>query len=166
MAASFPPNPSPGEMYTYNGKTWRWNGDSWGAVTVPTPAGSPVYVSMSPPPSPVEGSLWYDSLNNSLNIYCTGMNGSGWIAVVPYPQDSITQQGGIFEGAIYSQYEIPNNPAAFVTAAWVDALVDPLVTQVNNLQAQVDLLTAQQASTQSQLDALQIAFDNYVATHP
>jgi hypothetical protein len=25
----------------------------------------------------------------------------------------------VFEGAIYAQYEIPNNPAAFVTVGWV-----------------------------------------------
>jgi hypothetical protein len=34
--------------------------------------------------------------------------------------DTITQQGGVFEGAIYAQYEIPNNPAAFVTVGWVE----------------------------------------------
>ena len=27
--------------------------------------------------------------------------------------------GGTFEGPIYAQYEIPNNPAAFVTSHWV-----------------------------------------------
>jgi hypothetical protein len=32
--------------------------------------------------------------------------------------DTITQQGGVFEGAIYSQYDIPNNPAAFITVGW------------------------------------------------
>jgi hypothetical protein len=24
----------------------------------------------------------------------------------------------VFEGAIYAQYEIPNNPAAFITVGW------------------------------------------------
>ena len=44
--------------------------------------------------------------------------------------DSITQQGGVFEGAIYAQYEIPNNPAAFVTVGWVqDNLVAYLTGQ-------------------------------------
>jgi hypothetical protein len=38
--------------------------------------------------------------------------------VVPYPQDTITQQGGVFEGPIYAQYEIPNNPAAFITVGY------------------------------------------------
>jgi hypothetical protein len=38
---------------------------------------------------------------------------------VPYPQDNIDQNGGVFQGPIYAQYEIPNNPAAFVTSSWV-----------------------------------------------
>lgn len=152
MAASFPPNPQPGQVYTYNGKTWKWDGYSWVATSVPSPVNAPVYVSLSPPPNPVTGSLWYSVTDNSLNIYCTDLNGSEWVAVVPYPMDSITQQGGVFEGAIYAQYDIPNNPSAFVTSGWVGALVDPLISQVNALQ--------------TQLDTLQTAFDNYVATHP
>jgi hypothetical protein len=32
--------------------------------------------------------------------------------------DTITQQGGVFEGAIYAQYLIPNNDAAFITVGW------------------------------------------------
>jgi hypothetical protein len=77
-----------------------------------------VYVSVSPPPNPIQGSLWYDSNNSNLNIWYKDLNGGQWVAVVPYPQDSITQQGGVFEGPIYAQYEIPNNPAAFITVGW------------------------------------------------
>jgi hypothetical protein len=62
--------------------------------------------------------LWYDSNNSNLNIWYTDLNGGAWISVVPFPQDTITQQGGVFEGAIYAQYEIPNNPAAFITVGW------------------------------------------------
>jgi hypothetical protein len=39
---------------------------------------------------------------------------------VPFPQDTITQQGGVFEGPIYAQYEVPNNTSAFVTVGWVE----------------------------------------------
>jgi hypothetical protein len=89
-----------------------------------------VYVSVSPPPRPIQGSLWYDSNNSYLNIWYTDLNGGQWISVTPFPEDSITQQGGVFEGAIYAQYEIPNNPAAFVTVAWVqDNLVAYLTGQ-------------------------------------
>jgi len=119
MAYSFPPSPTVGQIYTSNGRSWRWSGVQWTAVAVSSPTSAPVFVSSSPPPYPIQGSLWYDSNNSNLNIWYTDLNGGAWISVVPYPMDSITQQGGVFEGAIYAQYEIPNNPAAFVTVAWV-----------------------------------------------
>lgn len=118
MAYSFPPNPTLNQTYTSNGRTWKWNGVQWTANVVPTPTSAPVYVSVSPPPNPVQGSLWYDSNNSNLNIWYVDLNGGQWVAVVPYPQDTIDQNGGVFEGPIYAQYEIPNNPAAFVTADW------------------------------------------------
>jgi len=111
-----------------NGRTWKWNGVQWTAVAVSTPTSAPVFVSVSPPPNPIQGSLWYDSNNSYLNIYYKDLNGSQWISVTPFPQDTITQQGGVFEGAIYAQYEIPNNPAAFVTVGWVE---DNLVAYLN-----------------------------------
>jgi hypothetical protein len=86
---------------------------------VSTPTSAPVYVSVSPPPNPIQGSLWYNSNNSDLNIYYVDLNGGQWISVVPYPEDTIDQNGGVFQGAIYAQYEIPNNPAAFVTVGWV-----------------------------------------------
>lgn len=30
----FPSNPSLNQLYTFNGRTWRWNGASWDAVGV------------------------------------------------------------------------------------------------------------------------------------
>ena len=118
MAASFPPNPSVGQLYTSNGRTWKWTGTTWTAQVVSTPTSAPVYVSVSPPPNPVQGSLWYNSNNSDLNIYYTDLNGSQWISVVPYPEDTIDQNGGVFQGPIYAQYLIPNNPAAFITVGY------------------------------------------------
>ena len=118
MAASFPPNPSVGQLYTSNGRTWKWTGTTWTAQVVSTPTSAPVYVSVSPPPNPVQGSLWYNSNNSDLNIYYTDLNGSQWISVVPYPEDTIDQSGGVFQGPIYAQYLIPNNPAAFITVGY------------------------------------------------
>ena len=129
MAYSFPPNPSVGQLYTSNGRTWRWTGTTWTAQVVSTPTSAPVYVSVSPPPNPIQGSLWYDSNNSNLNIWYTDLNGGQWVSVVPYPQDNIDQNGGVFEGAIYAQYEIPNNPAAFVTVAWVQDNLVAYLTQ-------------------------------------
>ena len=120
MAYSFPPSPTVGQVYTSNGRTWKWTGTQWTAVAVSTPTSAPVYVSVSPPPKPVQGSLWYDSNNSNLNIWYVDLNGGQWVSVVPYPQDNIDQNGGVFEGPIYAQYEIPNSPAAFVTVKWVE----------------------------------------------
>jgi hypothetical protein len=128
MAYSFPPNPTLGETYSSNGRTFKWNGVTWAATIVPTPTSAPVFISVSPPPNPVPGSLWYDSNNSNLNIYYKDLNGSQWISVVPFPQDTITQQGGVFEGPIYAQYLVPENPAAFVTVGWVQ---DNLVAYLN-----------------------------------
>ena len=128
MSYSFPPAPTRGQIYTSNGRTWQWNGVQWTAVAVSTPSSAPVFISVSPPPNPIPGSLWYDSNNSNLNIYYKDLNGSQWISVVPFPQDTITQQGGVFEGPIYAQYEVPNNPAAFVTVGWVE---DNLVAYLN-----------------------------------
>lgn len=130
MATSFPPNPSLGQIYTSNGRTWKWTGTQWTAQAVTTPTSAPVYVSVSPPPNPIQGSLWYDSNNSYLNIWYKDLNGGAWISVTPFPEDSIDQNGGVFQGAIYAQYEIPNNPAAFITVGYFqDQLVAYLTGQ-------------------------------------
>ena len=123
MAYSFPPNPTINQTYTNNGRSFKWNGVTWVATVVPTPTSAPVYISVSPPPNPVAGSLWYDSNNSNLNIYYVDLNGGQWVTCVPYPADTINQNGGVFEGGIYAQYEIPNNSAAFVTVGWVENFI-------------------------------------------
>jgi len=118
MAYSFPPSPTVGQIYTSNGRSWKWSGVQWTAVAVSSPTSAPVFISVSPPPNPVSGSLWYDSTNSNLNIWYVDLNGGQWVSVVPFPQDTITQEGGIFVGEIYAQYLIPNNDAAFITVGW------------------------------------------------
>jgi hypothetical protein len=49
--------------------------------------------------------------------------------------DTITQQGGVFEGAIYAQYEIPNNPAAFITVGWFNDHLVAYLDQNGYMQA-------------------------------
>jgi hypothetical protein len=135
MAYSFPPNPTINQTYTSNGKTWKWTGVQWTFTTIPTTKSSPVYVSISPPPRPVSGSLWYDSTSAILNMYYVDLNGGQWISVVPDSGGNLTQQGGVFEGAIYAQYEIPNNDAAFVTVGWVKAYLAGVLAQDGYIRA-------------------------------
>jgi hypothetical protein len=49
--------------------------------------------------------------------------------------DTITQNGGVFEGPIYAQYEIPNNPAAFVTSSWVQNSVSQYLESQDYMRA-------------------------------
>jgi len=134
MSYSFPPSPTVGQIYTANGRSWKWNGVQWTAVAVSTPSSAPVYVSVSPPAYPIQGSLWYDSSSAFLNIWYTDLNGGQWVSVVPFPQDTITQQGGTFEGAIYAQYDIPNNPAAFITVGWFNDELTAYLTDNGYIQ--------------------------------
>ena len=135
MAYSFPPSPTVGQIYTANGRSWKFNGVQWTAVAVSSPTSAPVYVSVSPPPNPVQGSLWYNSNNSDLNIYYTDLNGSQWVSVVPYPQDDIDQNGGVFQGPIYAQYLIPNNPSAFITVGWFQDQLVAYLTQEGYMRA-------------------------------
>lgn len=135
MSYSFPPSPTVGQTYTSNGRTWKWNGVQWTAIAVSTPSSAPVYVSVSPPPNPIQGSLWYDCNNSNLSIYYTDLNGSQWVSVVPYPDNAIDQNGGVFDGAIYAQYEIPNNPSAFVTVGWVNSNLTAFLNSNDYLRA-------------------------------
>ena len=130
MSYSFPPGPAVGQIYTSNGRTWKWNGVQWTAVAVSSPTSAPVYISVSPPPKPIAGSLWYDSTNSNLNIWYVDLNGGQWVSCVPYPMDTITQQGGVFEGPIYAQYLIPNDTSAFITVGWFN---DQLVGYLDSM---------------------------------
>jgi hypothetical protein len=128
MAFNFPPAPTVGQVYKNNGRTFQWNGNTWTATAVPTNTTAPVFISISPPPNPIPGSLWYDANNSNLNIYYKDFNGSQWVAVVPYPDNVIDQQGGVFDGAVYLNYEIPNNPLAAVTVGYVDNAIQAYLT--------------------------------------
>ena len=135
MSYSFPPSPTVGQIYTFNGRSWRWSGVQWTAVAVSTPTSAPVFISVSPPPNPVPGSLWYDSTNSNLNIYYKDLNGSQWISVVPFPGNVIDQQGGVFDGAVYLNYDIPSNPLAAVTVGYVDSTLKAYLTDNSFLTA-------------------------------
>ena len=135
MSLSFPPNPSIGQTYSSNGRVYKWSGVQWTATAVPTSTTAPVYVSVSPPPAPIQGSLWYDTNNSNLNIWYVDLNGGQWVSVVPFPVDAIDQNGGVFTGPIYAQYEIPNNPSAFITVGYFDSQLGAYLTSESYIRA-------------------------------
>jgi hypothetical protein len=69
MPIDFPNDPTLNEEFTASGKTWKWNGFAWDAITL-TPVGatgasgiSVIYDdnNPSPPLSPVDGQRWVDT---------------------------------------------------------------------------------------------------------
>ena len=118
MSYAFPPAPTVGQVYKSNGRTFAWNGVAWTATAVATNTSAPVFISIAPPPNPVAGSLWYDANNSALRIYYRDLNGAAWVDVVPFPDNVIDQQGGVFDGAVYLNYDIPNNPLAAITVGY------------------------------------------------
>ena len=83
MAYNFPPNPSLNEIYTSNGRTFKWNGVQWVAVVAPTSSSAPVFVSSSQPSNPVNGALWFNTIDQTLYVRVSSPNGSYWAESYP-----------------------------------------------------------------------------------
>lgn len=91
MAYNFPTNPTLNQVYTYNGRTFKWNGVQWVSVAVPTSTTSPVFVSSSAPTNPLVGALWFNTVDSSLYVRVQTSSGAFWESVdssgpTPTPQ--------------------------------------------------------------------------------
>ena len=73
MPANFPDNPTVGDNFNLDGRSWTWNGTTWDAV-VTAPAVTFV-ASDTAPGSPVVGSGWFDTTSGQFFIYYD----SGWV---------------------------------------------------------------------------------------
>ena len=84
MAYNFPSNPTLGQVYSFNGRSWKWTGVQWLAINVPTSTSAPVYFSAAPPKNPVSGALWYDTTSETLKIwgYILGDTEAHWRDVI------------------------------------------------------------------------------------
>lgn len=86
MAFNFPQNPSVGQIYTYNGKSFKWNGSTWVELVGPTSLPLYAIVSASPPANPTVGQIWYDTVNDTTKIRVPLPGGGGeWVSVVDCP---------------------------------------------------------------------------------
>lgn len=83
MSYNFPSNPTLNEVYSYNGRTFKWNGVQWVAVIAPTSNTAPVYVSSSAPANPVVGALWFNTIDATLYVRTTSSGGPFWIESYP-----------------------------------------------------------------------------------
>ena len=66
MPIDFPNSPAPNEIFTVDGRSWKWNTVYWEAIATSGPTGPTgpegnFNVSPTAPSSPSEGDVWYDS---------------------------------------------------------------------------------------------------------
>ena len=114
------------------------------------PEAPTIRVSSTPPADPVEGDLWYNNTNSDFNIWYEDLDGGQWVSVVPYPLNTISDQGGIFYGPIYAEYPIPNDPRAFITVGWLMDNSGPFLTK-DLLTGKGALITATTSGTPATL---------------
>lgn len=83
MSYNFPSNPTLNEIYSYSGRTFKWNGVQWVTVVAPTSSSAPVYVSSSSPANPIVGALWFNTIDETLYVRSQSPSGAFWIASYP-----------------------------------------------------------------------------------
>lgn len=77
----FPASPSVGQTFTpAGGPIYTWDGEKWVSST-----GSVIYAGDTPPSSPADNSLWWNSSDGSLYIYFNDGNSKQWVAVTASP---------------------------------------------------------------------------------
>lgn len=71
MATNFPDSPTIDDIYTVDGRSWKWDGTVWNADTSAASGGGSItvtdelpgdtlYVGDTTPTTPVEGDVWID----------------------------------------------------------------------------------------------------------
>lgn len=75
MALNFPDSPSVDDIFTSNGKTWRWTGTVWVSAGS---FGGTFKASDTAPLSPADGDAWFNSDLGRLYVYYDGY----WVEVV------------------------------------------------------------------------------------
>ena len=79
MPLNFPNSPTLDDIYISPvGDTWRWDGSSWVLELSPN-----ANINTTPPVSPVDGTLWFNSETAQLFVYYDDGDSSQWVSVVP-----------------------------------------------------------------------------------
>jgi hypothetical protein len=95
MAFDFPSNPTIGQIVTGpGGIQYQWDGVKWIVVSGSTPGGgASVTVGPTPPASPAQGYLWWNTNDGNLYIYYIDANSAQWVianAANPYMPEAPT----------------------------------------------------------------------------
>ena len=110
MALNFPANPVNGQTLTQGGLTFRYDSvsQSWEGVVRTQRQESPVFVSNSPPSSPMVGTLWYDLQSSTLFLRSYSLGVQNWVPITsagsplpPYVVVSATEPSNPAEGSLW-----------------------------------------------------------------
>ena len=74
VTLNFPDSPTLNQTYTFQGKTWRWNGTAWQAVNgsvgyTGSKGESTFTLGPTPPLNPIVGDRWYNTTDGVLLVY-------------------------------------------------------------------------------------------------
>jgi hypothetical protein len=128
ISESSPPDPVNGALWYDPGSKNLYIRDNtaatpeWVSLANPTNL-TQTLISSVPPQNPYPGDLWFNPENGNFNIWYVDLDGGQWVSLVPYPQNTVTQEGGVFTGPIFAGYNIPDDPLAFVTVEWVEQYI-------------------------------------------
>ena len=102
MALNFPSAPTINQVYTVGDESWQWNGSCWMPVAgVETYA--PVFIGTFPPPTPINGDLWWNSETGSMCIYYTDTDSSQWVSAFQPPKPIVEVSGSQVVTALLEQ---------------------------------------------------------------
>ena len=69
-AIDMPPSPTVGQVYTAsNGISYSWDGIAWTSIGGGGGGGAQITVGTTPPTSPKEGAVWFDTTNGILYVW-------------------------------------------------------------------------------------------------
>lgn len=140
MPANFPDNPTVGQEFTVDGRTWTWTGAVWNAVLSIAP--NAFTASDTAPSSPVNGTGWFDSTSGQFFIYYD----QGWVEFGtnltgpqgpsgPAGADGTDGQDGVASAVAPLSYnpttkEISINLSAYDTSTQVDTKISTAIANL------------------------------------
>jgi hypothetical protein len=82
----FPTSPPIGTVYDdpITGTSWVWDGNKWtaaGGRSQGVTGGEETFIGLDPPPSPVPGDLWFDSVSGIMFVWYTDLDSSQWVGL-------------------------------------------------------------------------------------
>lgn len=129
----FPASPTVGQKFTTAGVTWMWDGVKW--TLSPAVDGASITVSDTPPPSPTQGALWWDSVHGQMYLFYDDGSSQQWVPTT-------NQMGGNYLPLSGGSLSGPLTPSGIVGVSnGSDALAGQIGEVISNVRVVASALT-------------------------